>query len=181
MKHRIKNTLTQVQAIANQTLRSASDEERSAFAGRLCSLGGAYDLLTAEKWDRAPLTDVIGTALHPFQENNRERFLIEGPGDLFLDSRKSLAVAMMFHELATNAVKYGALSNMSGRISVEWRLSQPARLELRWKERGGPPVVQPERRGFGSRLIEQSLTGDSGKTQVTYDPRGLECMIEIAL
>jgi PAS domain S-box-containing protein len=181
MKHRIKNTLAQVQAIANQTLRSVSAEERSAFAGRLHSLGSAYDLLTAEKWDRAPLTDVIATALHPFQENHRARFLIEGPSDLFLDSRKSLALAMMLHELATNAVKYGALSNASGRISVEWRISDPVRLELRWKERGGPRVVQPKRRGFGSRLIEQSLASDSGNTQVIYDPRGLECVIEIAL
>jgi PAS domain S-box-containing protein len=181
MKHRIKNTLATIQAIANQTLRSVSAEERMAFAGRLQSLGSAYDLLTAEKWDRAPLVDVIGTVLQPFQEEHRERFLIEGPGDLFLDSKKSLALAMTLHELATNAVKYGALSNMSGRISVEWKVSEPLRLELRWKERGGPPVVQPERRGFGSRLIEQSLTGDSGKTLVTYSPRGLECVIEIAL
>jgi PAS domain S-box-containing protein len=181
MKHRIKNTLATIQAVANQTLRSVSAEERSAFAGRLHSLGSAYDLLTAEKWDRAPLTDVIGTALHPFQENDRARFLIEGPGDLFLDATKSLALAMTLHELATNAVKYGALSNASGRISVEWRLSNKAHLELRWKERGGPRVVQPERRGFGSRLIEQSLTGHSGKAEVIYDPRGLECVIEIAL
>ena len=181
MKHRIKNTLATVQAIANQTLRSASAEERSAFVGRLHSLGSAYDLLTAEKWDRAALADVVGTTLQPFQETHRARFLIEGPGDVYLDSKKSLAVAMMLHELATNAVKYGALSNPGGRISVEWKASEPARLELRWKERGGPPVAQPERRGFGSRLIEQSLNSESGKTQVNYDPRGLECVIEISV
>jgi PAS domain S-box-containing protein len=181
MKHRIKNTLTQVQAIANQTLRSVSADERSAFAGRLHSLGNAYDLLTSEKWERASLTDVVGTALRPFQETHRARFLIEGPGDLFLDSRRSLALAMTLHELATNAVKYGALSNASGRISVEWKLLDPTCVQLRWKERGGPPVVQPDRRGFGSRLIEQSLSNESGKTHMSYDPRGVECVIEVVL
>ena len=181
MKHRIKNTLATVQAIANQTLRTSSAEERSAFVGRLHSLGNAYDLLTTESWDRAALPDVIGAALQPFQETHRERFLIEGPGDVYLNSEKSLAVSMMLHELATNAVKYGALSNSSGRISVEWKLLDHVRVELRWKERGGPKVVQPDRRGFGSRLIERSLSNQSGKTHMSYDPRGVECVIEVAL
>jgi hypothetical protein len=79
MKHRIKNTLATIQAVANQTLRSVSAAERLAFAGRLHSLGSAYDLLTAEKWDRAPVIDVVRTALHPFHENHRARFLIEVP------------------------------------------------------------------------------------------------------
>ena len=181
MKHRIKNTLATVQAVANQTLRTSSAEERSAFAGRLHSLGNAYDLLTTESWDRASLPDVVGAALHAFQEKHRERFLIEGAADVYLDARKALAVSMMLHELATNAVKYGALSNSSGRISVGWKLLDHGRVELRWKERGGPRVVQPDRRGFGSRLIEQSLSNESGKTHMSYDPRGVECVVEVAL
>jgi two-component system CheB/CheR fusion protein len=184
MKHRIKNTLATVQAIANQTLHSASPEERSAFVARLCSLGNAYDVLTSERWDRASLPDVVGAALQAFRENHRERFLIEGPSDVWLDSKKSLGVAMTLHELATNAIKYGALSNQSGRVSVDWAIVQfanPARVKLHWKERGGPPVEPPKHKGFGSRLIEQALSSESWKTRVDYDPRGLECVVEIAL
>jgi two-component sensor histidine kinase len=183
MKHRIKNTLAMVLAIANQTMRSASADERSSFTSRLQSLGSTYDLLTLEQWDRAPLSDVIAAALKPFQENLRERFLIEGTDNVWLDASKSLGVAMTLHELATNAVKYGALSNQSGRVSVEWKLTQtvnPHRLMLHWKERGGPPVVEPARKGFGSRLIEQTL-GETGGRQLIFDPRGLEYLVEIDL
>jgi len=184
MKHRIKNTLATVQAIANQTFRSASAEERSSFSSRLNLLAAAYDLLTSKQWNRASMTDVVDGALQPFQEDRRERFLIEGPGDVFLDSTKSLGIAMMLHELATNAVKYGALSNQSGRISVQWARLQstnPVRVKLHWRERGGPPVAPPTHKGFGSRLIEQALAGDPGKTHVDYDPRGVECVLEVEL
>jgi PAS domain S-box-containing protein len=183
MQHRIRNTLAMVQAIANQTLRSASVEERTAFNARLRSLGNAYDLLTSEKWDRAPLSDVVRTALAAFQEQHRERFLIDGPTDVFLDSRKSLGIAMMLHELATNAVKYGALSNRRGQISVTWELMQFEKsdgVKLSWKERGGPPVALPTRKGFGSRLVKQALS-EGGRTRLDYDPRGVECVIEAAL
>ena len=182
MKHR-KNTLATVLAIANQTMRSATSDERSAFTSRLQLLGSTYDLLTSEQWDRAALSDVIGAALQPFQENRRERFLIEGTDKVWLDSSKSLGVAMTLHELATNAVKYGALSNSSGRASVEWKLNQtvkPHRLTLHWKERSGPPVTEPTHRGFGSRLIEQTL-GKTGERQLVFDPRGLEYLVEIDL
>ena len=183
LKHRIKNTLATVQAIANQTLLSALAEERSAFSARLVSLATAYDALTSEQWNRASMTEVVEGALKPFQENRRERFLIEGPRDVFLDSDKSLGVAMMLHELATNAVKYGALSNQSGRISVQWDLVQavPPQVKLHWKERGGPPVAPPTQAGFGSRLIEQALTGNSGKTRLDYAPRGVECVLMVEL
>ena len=181
MKHRIKNSLATVQAIANQTMRSASLEEREAFAARLQSLGAAYDLLTSEQWNRASLAEVVAAALHPFQEQHRERFLIEGPGDIWLDSNKSLGVAMTLHELATNAVKYGALSNKSGRISVAWQNPETHRLNLQWKERGGPPVSEPTHRGFGSRLIQQTLGQGAGAPQLIFDPRGLEYCVEIAL
>jgi two-component sensor histidine kinase len=101
-----------------------------------------------------------------------------------LDSNKSLRVAMMLHELATNAVKHGALSNQSGRVSVAWELVQfetQSRVKLHWKERGGPLVVQPAQKGFGSRLIEQMLSSEPAKTRVDYDPRGVECVFELVL
>jgi two-component system, chemotaxis family, CheB/CheR fusion protein len=184
MRHRIKNTLATVQAIASQTLRSASADERSAFVARLCSLGSAYDLLTSERWNSALLSDVVSAALQPFQEKHRERFLIEGPSDVRLDSKTSLGVAMMLHELATNAVKYGALSNQSGHVSVEWELvpcATSARVKLHWQERGGPPVVPPKHKGFGSYLIEHVLGSESGRARVDYDPRGLDCVVEVVL
>ena len=127
---------------------------------------------------------LVSPALAPFQENRRERFLIEGPGGIILDSKISLGVAMMLHELATNAVKYGALSNDSGRISVHWEsdaAEKSSRVTLHWKERGGPPVAQPERRGFGSPPIEQAFGNDSANARVSYDPRGVECSIEVEL
>lgn len=182
MKHRIKNTLATVQALATQTMRSASAEEKAAFVARLQSLARAHDLLVSEQWNRASLSDVVQSALNPFQETHRERFLIEGPNDIWLDSEKSLAMAMNLHELATNSVKYGALSNFSGRISVAWELlpyTKPARVKLHWKERGGPPVKPPEHKGFGSRLLQHALGGDP--PQMDFDPRGLECVLEVML
>ena len=182
MKHRIKNTLATVQALAAQTMRSATAEEHAAFVARLQSLARAHDLLASEQWNHASLSDVIQSALDPFQERHRERFLVEGPNNVWLDSEKSLAMAMNLHELATNSVKYGALSNFSGRISVTWELlpyTKPARVKLHWKERGGPPVKPPEHRGFGSRLLSHALGGDP--PQMDFDPRGLECVLDVVL
>ncbi len=180
MKHRIKNTLATVQALATQTMRSASAEERATFLARLQSLANAHDLLVLEQWNRALLKDVVQGALDAFQEKQRERFLIEGPNQIWLDSDKSLAVAMALHELATNAVKYGALSNLSGRIMIAWEvLGNPARVKLHWKERGGPPVKPPKHKGFGSRLLQHALGGDPPK--MDFDPRGLECVLDVVL
>ena len=182
MKHRIKNTLATVQALATQTMRSASPEERAAFMSRLQSLARAHDLLVSEQWNRALLSDIVQNALEPFQEKHRERFLIEGPNNVWVDSEKSLAVAMNLHELATNSVKYGALSNFSGRVSVTWEAlphAKPVRAMLHWKERGGPPVKPPEHKGFGSRLLQHALGGAPPK--MDFDPRGLECVLEVQL
>jgi len=180
MKHRIKNTLATVQALATQTMRSASAEERATFLSRLQSLANAHDLLVLEQWNRALLKDVVQGALDAFQEKHRERFLIEGPNQVWLDSDKSLAVAMAVHELATNAVKYGALSNLSGRIMIAWEVhGDPTRVKLHWKERGGPPVKPPEHRGFGSRLLSHALGGEPPR--MDFDPRGLECVLDVVL
>ncbi len=184
IKHRIKNTLATVQAIATRTLRTTSDTEREAFLARLHALAAAQDLLTNEDWQRASVEDVVGRALKAFQEKHRERFLIEGHDAIWLDGHKSSLLTMALHELATNAVKYGALSNGSGQVRVMWELlqdDQSNRLRLCWQESGGPAVKPPERKGFGSLLIERALEGALGRAQLEFDPQGLVCRLEMTL
>jgi PAS domain S-box-containing protein len=183
MKHRVKNTLATVQAIAMQTLQSATPDDRAAFAARLNALAGAHDLLT-KSWERAGVRDIIEGALSPFQEEHRERFLIEGPENVTVGSEQSMLVAIGLHELATNAVKYGALSNRGGRVRVSWsvhRNGAAPRLQLEWMERGGPLVEPPKHKGFGSRLIERALSAQDGAAAFRFEPQGLICTISLVL
>ena len=161
MQHRIKNSLATIQAIATQTLNEHA-KERDAFIARLHALGSAHDLLTSETWERAPLRAIVTRVLEPFQEKLNERITIDGPDDLWLDSTKSVAVAMALHELATNAVKYGALSNGGGRVTIAWEQCQANRVKLVWQENGGPKVSPPKQKGFGSHLIERAFGGQLG-------------------
>lgn len=182
IKHRIKNTLATVQAIATQTLRGAPSE-CEAFIARLHALASAHDLLRDDNWHQAPLADLVGRALDPFREEHRERFLIDGPDGIFLDAQKSSLLAMLLHELATNAVKYGALSNEKGHVHLAWemlRSGSPKRFRLCWQESGGPTVTAPKQKGFGSLLIERALQNQLGHAQLNFDPRGLVCSIEIS-
>jgi PAS domain S-box-containing protein len=184
MKHRVRNTLATVQAIATQTLRSAASEDRDAFLARLRALAGAHDLLTLERWNQAPIGDVVAGALNAFQGSHGERIAIAGPKDAVLDAHKSMLLAMALHELSTNAIKYGALSNQSGQVSVRWDLvpgDEAQRLKFVWQESGGPPVKPPERRGFGSVLIERALQRELGGVEYTFDPGGVTCKLELRL
>jgi PAS domain S-box-containing protein len=169
--HRVKNTLATVQAIATQTLRRAPAEERAAFTARLHALSKAHDLLTSDKWDRAPLRAVVDAALEPFQ---RDRFTLEGP-DAWLNASKSLQVTLAMHELATNAAKYGALRNTTGQVHLTWKILDADRLKLCWREAGGPAVRTPKSKGFGSILIEHTFDG----ARFEYAPEGLACTFEI--
>jgi len=177
-RHRIKNTLATVQAIASQTLRHRRAGRLESFLARLHALGEAHDLLTTENWDRASLREVVGRAIKPFQ-SEQERFVIEGPA-LWVPAQASLTLTLCLHELATNAVKYGALSNGTGRVLVAW---EPAgdgerhNVRLTWQEAGGPPVTVPERKGFGSLLIESS--GDDGR--LDFRPDGVRCSLNLSL
>ena len=181
MKHRIKNSLATIQAIATQTLNQHA-KERDAFIARLHALGSAHDLLTSERWETAPLGAIVTQALEPFQEHLHERITIDGPADIWLDSTKSVLVAMALHELATNAVKYGALSNGSGRVTVAWeQLVQANRVKLVWQESGGPEVGPPKQKGFGSHLIERAFACQLGGSELMFSPQGLSCTLEVAL
>jgi two-component sensor histidine kinase len=177
MKHRIKNSLTTIQAIATQTLKQPT--ERDSFIARLHALDSAYDLLTSDTWERAPLDEIVARALKPFQERCHERRIgVDGPPDIWLDATKSVLVALAIHELATNAVKYGALSNGAGHISVGWR-RKPDSVQLVWQERGGPEVMEPKHKGFGSHLIEQAFARQLGDAELVFNPQGLTCTLEV--
>jgi PAS domain S-box-containing protein len=169
--HRVKNTLATVQAISTQTLRLAPADERAAFTARLHALSKAHDLLTSDKWDRAPLRDVVDAALEPFQ---CQQFTIDG-SDTWLNASMSLQVTLALHELATNAVKYGALRNTTGQVHLMWKFLDAGRLKLCWKENGGPVVRPPKSKGFGSILIERTFE----EALFEYAPQGLTCTFEI--
>jgi PAS domain S-box-containing protein len=171
--HRVKNTLATVQAIANQTLRRAPADERAAFTARLHALSKAHDLLTSDKWDRAPLRAIVEAALEPFQQ---DRFTLEGP-DTWLNASMSLQVTLAMHELATNAAKYGALRNTTGQVCLTWKLLDAGRLKICWREIGGPAVATPKSKGFGSILIERTFEG----ARLEYAPQGFACTFEIRL
>jgi two-component sensor histidine kinase len=179
-RHRIKNTLATVQAIAGQTLRDGRPDSLDGFLARLHALGEAHELLTNEDWDRAPLREVVARAIKPFQASQHDRFVIEGPA-VWLPAHASLTLTLCLHELATNAVKYGALSNGSGHVRLAWEqvdeFDRP-KVRFTWQEIGGPPVAVPERKGFGSRLIASSGEGES---TVEYRADGVRCLLHLAL
>ena len=182
MKHRIKNSLATVQALATQTLHTASDEEKKAFIERLRALADAHDLMTAESWDNIPLRSVVARSLDAFREKHHQRIRMQGPDEVLLGANRALMLAMALHELATNAVKYGALSNESGSVGITWEFhSNPDRVMLFWQESGGPSVKSPEQKGFGSRLIQRAMEGGLGKAQFEYCALGLACTLELAL
>jgi two-component sensor histidine kinase len=146
-----------------QTLHGVADKEVvDAFTGRILALSKAHGLLGRENWEGVSLRNVIDQILEPFglQDRRVARFTVEGD-DVRLPPKAALTFAMVFHELATNAAKHGALSDdAAGRIDIAWQVEptpQGDRMRLRWQESGGPPVPPPGRKGFGSRLIESGL------------------------
>lgn len=179
LNHRVKNTLATVQAIAQQTMRSTPDFAafRSAFESRLMALAMTHDLLTATSWRGAALRDVLVGELGAF---GLAHYQLEGE-DVDLSPTQALALGLVIHELATNAAKYGALSAADGCVTVKWTTDE-GRLRLLWCERDGPQVNPPTRRGFGSRLIERSLSGQlSGEARLDFAPEGLTCHITLPL
>ena len=182
MKHRIKNSLATVQALASQTLRTASAEEKSTFVARLHAIANAHDLMTAETWDRVPLRSVVMQAIEPFRAEQTDRVVTRGPEGIWLGANKSLLLAMALHELGTNALKYGALSNDGGCVEISWEAqAQSDLVVVSWRESGGPPVEVPEHEGFGSRLIQRAMQSGLGNAQLDFHPQGLACTLEISL
>lgn len=190
LNHRVKNTLATVQAFTTQSLRSAASlhDAREAITARLIALAKAHDVLTAEKWESADLSRIVDDALC-LHNVDRQRCRWQGDA-VRVVPRTALALSMMLHELATNATKYGALSNEGGTVTVSWATVDTARapdedrprLTMRWQERDGPPVALPTRRGFGSRMIERGLANElGGEVQILYEPAGVVCTLDIPL
>ena len=154
MAHRMKNSMTMVQAVVTQTLRQSANVEdaRHAISGRIAALGRAQDILTQADWDTAEIGEVIRVALGGMQDG-RDRFSISGPA-LVLTSQQALGLSLTLHELATNATKYGALSVEDGRVAIAWDGLDGA-FRFTWTEAGGPPVTPPSRKGFGTRLVQR--------------------------
>ena len=181
MNHRVKNTFAMVQAIAAQTGRHSVDIAafQVAFASRLAALARSHDLLINGKWEDAPLLDLVQGALgtHGGQVGH---VTVEGPSVL-LAANLVVTLTLAFHELATNATKYGALSVPEGSVSVSWRMKPTTsgcrKVELLWQERGGPLVHPPDRQGFGSHLLERGLKQFGGTVRRDFQPSGLECHI----
>lgn len=185
--HRLKNTLAMVQAIAAQTLRNASSvgEAQEALGARMVALGKAHDLLLSGEREAADLRELIARSVQILGDGRAGVFRLAGP-DMEVGSRAALSLALMLHELGTNAVKYGALSVAEGHVEIAWSSSDDrasdGTFRLIWSEHGGPPVAAPDRKGFGSRLITRGLAGQiGGEVALTYPAEGVRCELVCSL
>ena len=175
MRHRIKNTLTTVQSIASQTLTEMKSGQLDAFRSRLTALAGVHDLLTSKNWRGTTLNALVQQALRPFKDTYADRIFVQC-GDITLTPDLAQTLALVLHELATNAVKYGALSNDSGKVLIKCIADDHHPL-FEWSEAGGPPVTEPAKKGFGSRLLKRALVDH--ETYLEYRPGGLFFSLEL--
>lgn len=184
LHHRVKNTLATVQAIASSTARSAPDMEsfRRSFADRIVSLSKTHTLLVSNSWDKIVLRDLLTSELSSFDDGKSERIRLHGP-QIELASDAALSLGMAIHEMTTNAVKYGALSKPEGSVEVTWVVrpnGAASGLRLVWTEQGGPVTVPPNRKGFGSQLIEKVIVDKLGaNVDMQFKPEGLCCTISM--
>lgn len=177
LNHRVKNTLATVQGIAWQTFREGdvARSARAAFEGRLAALSAAHNILTQRNWEGATLARIVEVAGAGFRDRP-ERLDMKGPA-IDLAPARAVALSLAVHELATNALKYGALSVPEGRVKIRWELAGGT-MSFSWRECGGPAVAAPKHRGFGSRLLEQGLPQElGGAVRLAFEPSGLVCTI----
>ena len=182
LSHRVKNTLATVQSIAGHTTRNAADLEdfQQRFRGRLQAMSACHDLLVATEHRQADLRELVERQLEPFDGSRPDAVVVQGEA-IAVSGELAHALSMVVHELATNAVKYGALSVPEGSVRVAWTIDGPL-LALTWVEEGGPAVSPPESYGFGRTLIERGLQSQFGtETTIDYEPDGLEARFVIDL
>ncbi len=183
LAHRVKNTLATVMAMAQVTLRDSESLPRMVpvFRQRLLALSHAHDLLTQASWQAADVRQIVASIAAPHVDSGCGRITLHGP-EVRLPPAQAIGLAMAVHELCTNALKYGALSTEAGRIDMDWSVPPGDRLHFRWRESGGPPVVPPTRRGFGTRFIEASFrTRATGHVTLEFAPGGVVCVIELPI
>jgi two-component sensor histidine kinase len=186
LNHRVKNTLAIVLSIATQTLRHTDSAEafRAGFEARIMALAEAHNLLTEGNWEGASFHDIVERVLGPYRGEDKPRYIFPTDYDARVGPRVAVAMVMALQELATNAAKYGALSNATGIVSVHWKPVEDAptpRLCVEWRETGGPPVERPSRTGFGSRLIKGLSEDAFGRVELDFAPTGLVCIFELPL
>lgn len=170
LDHRLKNLLAVVAAVATQTFSGADRDNVGAFTSRLVALGNAQSLLVQSAWQSASMAAVVSNAMKPHGPPDRLQW--SGP-DLLLSAKEALALALAVHELATNATKYGAWSNVEGRVDVTWT-TRDGEFAFQWIESDGPNVEAPTRTGFGSRILKRNLAGEfNGRVEADYRPDGL--------
>jgi two-component sensor histidine kinase len=181
LNHRVKNTLANVLSIVALTRRRTSDIDDFAesLTSRLRALSATHDILSQSDWTEAAIGEIVRSELAPYLEVGEGHIEMSGP-QISLAPNDALSLGLAIHELATNAAKYGALSTMSGRISVEWLLATPALAEVRWRETGGPPVATPARRGFGLDLIEKVVAHElRSNVDLHFAPDGVRCILRV--
>lgn len=186
LHHRVKNTLATVQAIVGSTARTASsiDDFYQGFVGRIVSLARTHNLLTEDLWQKASLEELVQTELGPYEDEARNRIIVEGPS-VELPSEAAVPIGMAIHELTTNAAKHGALSTFGGQVEVTWRVApgepRPS-LRFSWVERGGPRVSAPTRQGFGSRLLQRVLAAQlQADVKMEFPEDGFRFTMELAI
>lgn len=176
LNHRVKNLLALVSAVASMTFRHSGSLQafQHAFQGRLQTLSEAHSLVFQNEWRHAPLDDLVDRALGAFDADG-DSIILDGP-DISIPPRHAMTLALVFHELATNASKYGALSENAGTVKLRWRLTADSELDIEWTERDGPPARTPQAKGFGTKLIERSVRSElGGRTEFDYAESGFRC------
>lgn len=179
LSHRMKNTLSIVQAIVSQSMRHSPDMATASdrISGRLLALSAAQDILTESSWVTAEVTHVISRGLAAYRDG-AQRIVAEGP-PARISADQALGLSLAIHELATNALKYGALSTAEGRVSIRWDVEPDQRFSFSWQETDGPLVIPGDRKGFGSRLIERIVPGYfKGKATTDYAPTGVSYRLD---
>ncbi|PVE21440.1 hypothetical protein DC522_26615 [Microvirga sp. KLBC 81] len=187
LHHRVKNTLSTVQALVNSTARNAPSVQtfRDSLTQRIMSLAKTHTLLFDNEMAGVQLRDILRSELEPYDDQTGTRVILTGP-DLDVPPHLTLAVGMAVHELTTNAAKYGALSSPQGRVHVTWSLPaavvEESKIQFEWVEQGGPPVAVPDRKGFGTTLLERVLSRQlGGEVEMAFAPEGLRVRVEAAL
>ncbi len=176
--HRARNTLAVVQSIVRLTKAPTMESYSDAIEGRIRALAHAQELLSQSRWQGADIVRLVGEELAPYRIGDPGKVTIKGPSVILAPDRAQ-ALALSLHELATNAAKYGALSSQSGRVAIAWRIEGGV-LQLTWRESGGPAVLRPQTEGFGTRIVNASIKGQSrGSVKFDWNTDGLCCELMI--